>query len=48
MVLFMALISVSKTSLLPQESGIPRHSNETLKMPDSLWEDKEVRFDVPL
>lgn len=48
MVLFMALISVSETSLSPVESGIRRYYNETLKMSESLWEDKEVRFDIPL
>lgn len=48
MVLFMALISVSETGLSPQESGVQRHCSETLKMSESLWEDKEVRFDIPL
>jgi hypothetical protein len=45
MLLFMALISVSKTNSSFQESKIP---GKTSKMADSLWEDKEVRFDIPL
>lgn len=43
----MALISVSETSLSSLESGIQRHRNESVKMSESLWEDKEVRFDIP-
>ncbi|KDR08011.1 Bardet-Biedl syndrome 5 protein-like protein [Zootermopsis nevadensis] len=46
--MFMALISVSKTHSSLEESEFPNKYSKTSEMADSLWEDREVRFDIPL
>jgi len=46
--MFMALISVSKAHPSPQERELSTTPNRTPVMSDTLWEDREVRFDIPL
>jgi hypothetical protein len=46
--MFMALISVSKARSSRQGSEFSAIPNRTTEMPDTLWEDREVRFDIPL
>ena len=46
--MFMALISVSKAHSSPQESEFSTTAHRTPVMSDNLWEDREVRFDIPL
>ena len=46
--MFMALISVSKAHSSPQESEFSATPHRTPVMSDTLWEDREVRFDIPL
>jgi len=44
----MALISVSKAHSSRQESEFSTTPSTTQEMSDTLWEDREVRFDIPL
>jgi len=44
----MALISVSKAHSSRQESEFSTTPSRTQEMSDTLWEDREVRFDIPL
>jgi len=46
--MFMALISVSKVHSSRQGSEFSPTPNRTPVMSDTLWEDREVRFDIPL
>jgi len=46
--MFMALIAVSKGHSSRQGSEFSPTRNRTPIMSDTLWEDKEVRFDIPL
>jgi hypothetical protein len=46
--MFMALISVSEAHSSRQGSEFSTTPNRTPAMSDTLWEDREVRFDIPL
>jgi hypothetical protein len=46
--MLMALIAVSEASSSHHESDFPRSPDRTSVMSDTLWEDREVRFDIPL
>jgi hypothetical protein len=44
----MALITVSEAYSSPQESEFSATPNRISAMSDALWEDREVRFDIPV